>query len=88
MCGRDARPHRLHIDDFLVEVRAKLLADGKQRTKRIQAAADGGWVPVVEPEDSDDEGDAPPSDPARESSRVSSRSVPPAAAVIEILDDD
>ncbi|KFH46851.1 Zinc finger MIZ domain-containing protein-like protein [Hapsidospora chrysogenum ATCC 11550] len=89
ICGRDARPHRLHIDDFLVEVRAELLADGKQRTKRIQVAADGSWVPVAEPEDSDDEGDAPPpSGPAQESSRVSSRSVPPAAAVIEILDDD
>lgn len=88
ICERDARPHRLHIDDFLVEVRAKLLADGKQRTKLIQAAADGSWVPVAEPEDSDDEGDALPSGPAQESPCVSSRSVPPADAVIEILDDD
>ena len=87
ICGRDARPNQLYVDDFLVEVRASLLLAGKGGTKRIQVTADGNWTAVPEPDETDDEDPehAPPHQPPPEVSWASRTSVPP--TVIEILDD-
>lgn len=55
ICGGDARPVSLRIDDFLVGVRRDLLAMGKGQIKKIQVGADGSWTPLAEPDDSEDE---------------------------------
>lgn len=45
LCGRDARPHTLLVDDFLVEVRKRLEEQGMLDFKAIIVAADGSWRP-------------------------------------------
>jgi hypothetical protein len=49
LCGRDARPYSLQIDDFLVSVRAELEKQDKLETKAILVSADGSWRPKPEP---------------------------------------
>lgn len=43
LCGQDARPYSLQIDDFFVAVRDKLAADGELDIKSIWISADGSW---------------------------------------------
>ncbi|ORY62998.1 uncharacterized protein BCR38DRAFT_475051 [Pseudomassariella vexata] len=53
LCAGDARPCSLQIDGFLTEVRAKLAAEGKLKTKQIMVSADGSWKAKVELGDDD-----------------------------------
>jgi len=50
LCGYDARPYSLVIDDFLVSVRARLAEENKLDDKAILISADGSWKPKPEPE--------------------------------------
>lgn len=56
ICLGDARPHSLRIDEFLVGVRAALVAEGKGQAKSLQVAADGTWRAVL-PDDGHVESD-------------------------------
>jgi len=65
LCGRDARPYSLRIDDFLVSIRAELAKQGNLHVKAILISADGSWRPKPEPQplkrkatDGLDEGDS------------------------------
>jgi hypothetical protein len=58
ICGGDARPQNLKIDDFFVDVRANLIAKGAAGTKMIMVDEEGRWTAVVEKDDSDDESEA------------------------------
>jgi hypothetical protein len=51
LCGKDARPYSLQIDDFLASVRAALERQGKleEGVKAILISADGNWRPKIEP---------------------------------------
>lgn len=48
LCGKDARPYSLQIDDFLGSVRTSLQEQGKLDVKAILIGADGRWRPKVE----------------------------------------
>lgn len=48
LCGKDARPYSLRVDEFLVEVRAKLAADGMLDCKAISVDKDGQWKPKID----------------------------------------
>lgn len=50
LCGKDARPYSLRIDEFLVGVRAKLETDGMLDCKAILVSKDGSWKPKLEKE--------------------------------------
>ena len=49
LCGRDARPYSLQVDDFLASVRAELAAQDNLDTKAILISADGGWRAKPQP---------------------------------------
>ncbi|KAL2205274.1 hypothetical protein CC79DRAFT_1323992 [Sarocladium strictum] len=89
ICGGDARPHQLRIDDFFVHVSKKLKTDGAERTKTIQMDDQGYWSAVValdDPDDSDEEPVAAQSkQPKQDRPPVSRRSTAPCVIV---LDDD
>jgi zinc finger MIZ domain-containing protein len=66
LCGRDARPYSLQIDDFLTSVRAKLAEQDNLDVKAIWIDVDGNWRPKEiprssvkrsHPDDSDDSSD-------------------------------
>jgi len=66
LCGKDARPYSLQIDDFLLSVRQTLEAQGNLDAKAIWVGADGNWRPKIEkrkappdPNDSDDSDEGP-----------------------------
>ena len=44
LCGGDATPRSLRVDDFLVSVREKLEKDGHLEVKAIVVAEDGSWT--------------------------------------------
>ncbi|KAG9244761.1 hypothetical protein BJ878DRAFT_53195 [Calycina marina] len=48
LCGKDARPYNLRIDDFLVSVRAKLEQDNSLDVKTILVKNNGDWRPKLE----------------------------------------
>jgi len=50
LCGKDARPYTLQIDDFLLSVRAKLAEEGNLEVKAILVSANGEWRPKPLPE--------------------------------------
>ncbi|KAI9055812.1 hypothetical protein LZ554_000752 [Drepanopeziza brunnea f. sp. 'monogermtubi'] len=91
LCGKDARPYSLVIDDFLVSVRQSLEAQGNLDVKAIWVGADGKWRPKIEkrksmrdPNDSDfsdDKGDERQGDAPRKSN-------PPSASRVVIELDD
>ncbi|KAH6712928.1 hypothetical protein BKA61DRAFT_633089 [Leptodontidium sp. MPI-SDFR-AT-0119] len=65
LCGKDARPYGLQIDDFLVSVRQTLEAQGNLDARAIWIGGDGNWRPKIEkrksppdPDDSDDSDDS------------------------------
>jgi hypothetical protein len=49
LCGKDARPYSLQVDDFLASVRGELAVQDKLDTKAILISADGSWRPKPEP---------------------------------------
>lgn len=65
LCGGDASPRSLRVDDFLVSVREKLEKDGDLDVKAILVTEDGSWTKKAE---------APPA--ARRKSRGPAGSVP------------
>ncbi|PNP59416.1 hypothetical protein THARTR1_00906 [Trichoderma harzianum] len=50
ICGMDARPCSLAVDDFFVEIRDKILESRKSNIKNIEMRADGTWSPIEEPD--------------------------------------
>lgn len=48
LCGKDARPYTLQVDDFLVSVRERLARSNELHTKAIVISADGTWKPKPE----------------------------------------
>ncbi|KAL6906677.1 hypothetical protein GGI43DRAFT_236964 [Trichoderma evansii] len=46
ICGEDARPSNLQIDDYFVDIRGKLLVQRMGNAKKIQIAVDGTWKAV------------------------------------------
>ena len=89
ICGLDARPVSLRIDDYFSEVRQKLVEDGCGSTKKIRIKADGSWTAVQEAEDDEAEDERHSASqirvPAR-TERATNRDT--AAMPIIILDDD
>ncbi|KAF4335180.1 hypothetical protein FBEOM_10979 [Fusarium beomiforme] len=59
ICGLDARPTSLMVDEYLVGVRLSLISNGDVRTRNIKVAPNGTWSAVWEPDDSDDDSPAP-----------------------------
>lgn len=74
LCDKDARPYSLRVDDFLVEVRAKLESENKLGTKSIVVSSDGTWKPKEEPggDDSGSDSDEDVKFPARQKPVISS----------------
>lgn len=87
LCGLDARPHRLRVDEFFVDVRKRLLETGRGDTRKITITADGNWI-AVEEEVVDNRDESPPAKfeapKATPTLAPQSKSEP----VIIILDDD
>jgi len=50
LCGKDARPYNLRIDDFLLSVREKLAVEDNLETKAILVSASGEWRPKPLPQ--------------------------------------
>ncbi|KAM0257169.1 hypothetical protein ACHAQJ_004530 [Trichoderma viride] len=48
ICGEDARPDNLQVDDFFVEIKDKILKEGMGNVKKIEIVADGTWKAVEE----------------------------------------
>lgn len=46
ICGQDARPGNLQIDDYFVQIRDKLLEQRMSKVKKIQISVDGTWEVV------------------------------------------
>ncbi|KAL7788430.1 hypothetical protein V8C43DRAFT_323704 [Trichoderma afarasin] len=57
LCGMDARPCNLLVDDFFVEIKEKILESGKSNTKKIEMRANGAWSPIEEPDGDDESSD-------------------------------
>ncbi|POR31788.1 Uncharacterized protein TPAR_07997 [Tolypocladium paradoxum] len=85
ICGLDARPVSLRIDDYFAEVRQKLVEGGCGGTKKIRIKADGSWTPVQEPDEVEDERRS--ASQARASPRTERAPTEAAPAPIIILDD-
>ncbi|KAK6583123.1 hypothetical protein PZA11_004199 [Diplocarpon coronariae] len=91
LCGKDARPYSLQIDEFLVSIRETLETQGNLDVKAIWIGADGKWRPKVEkrkaprdPDDSDFSGD----NSERPSDNATSTKKPHSNRVVIDLDDD
>jgi hypothetical protein len=97
LCGRDARPYSLQIDDFLASVRARLAEQDNLDVKAIWIDADGNWCPKEIPRSSvkrshpDDSEDSSDDEGARKQRALSAanqtRSIKKVVEVID-LDDD
>lgn len=46
ICGEDARPSNLQIDEYFVQIRDKLLEERMGKVKKIQIAVDGTWKAI------------------------------------------
>ncbi|KAF4458011.1 hypothetical protein F53441_165 [Fusarium austroafricanum] len=89
ICGLDARPVSLWVDDYLMGVRRALLSSSDLQTKKITVAPDGNWSPVSEPDTDDDDSPAPQVKVSgMANGHASKHSRPSPATIIEILDDD
>ncbi|KAM0269630.1 hypothetical protein ACHAQH_009695 [Verticillium albo-atrum] len=87
LCDKDARPHSLRIDGFMVEVREALVQNGLTRTKSINVGADGSWNPKAEEPDSEDEGSVD-AVPQRLSKRAKTHHPVEARAAVEVTELD
>jgi len=95
LCGRDARPYSLQIDDFLASVRATLAEQDNLDVKAIWISADGSWRPKEIPRSSvkrshpDDSDDSSDEDGDRKERALSAANQAKSKAVEVIsLDDD
>ncbi len=97
LCGKDARPYSLQIDDFLVSIRQSLEAQGNLDCKAIWIGADGTWRPKVEkrkappnPSDSDDSDDEGQKKPGIVANAANQSNQSKSNRVVEVinLDDD
>jgi hypothetical protein len=90
ICSKDARPHSLRIDSFLLKVRAQLERDGKLGTKCMRVKADGSWSVVLdEDEDGGSDGEGPTARSA--SASVTANQPPPTTVVrkeVEVIEID
>ncbi|KAI1764452.1 hypothetical protein GGR53DRAFT_493627, partial [Hypoxylon sp. FL1150] len=89
LCGCDARPYSLRIDEYLVEVRSQLENENKLRTKSILVSPDGTWRPKEEhiddsDIDSEDDGSGPPMKKSSRSTTAVPQGVKPQIEVIEL----
>jgi zinc finger MIZ domain-containing protein len=97
LCGKDARPYSLLIDDFLAAVRARLAEEDNLDVKAIWIDADGNWRPKEIPRSSvkrshpDDSEDSSDDESARKQRALSAanqtKSIKRVVEVID-LDDD
>ena len=97
LCGRDARPYSLQIDDFLASVRARLAEQDNLDVKAIWIDVDGNWYPKEIPRSSvkrshpDDSEDSSDDEGARKQRALSAanqtRSINKVVEVID-LDDE
>ena len=62
ICGGDARPPMLVIDEFLLEVRKTLEEKSQLHAKAILVKEDGSWEPKVDPTSKDGARDTPDTD--------------------------
>jgi len=97
LCGGDARPYTLQIDDFLASVRATLAAQDRLDAKAIWVSADGNWRVKEEPlstsangkrshpYDSDDSSD---DEGARKPSILAASNQAKPKKVVEVIDLD
>ena len=95
LCGRDARPYSLQIDDFLASVRAKLAQEDNLDVKAIWIDADGNWRPKEIPRSSakrsypDDSDDSSDDEGIRKQRAVSaSNHLKSVKRVVEVIDLD
>lgn len=93
MCGKDARPYSLRIDDFLASVRVGLAEKDNLDVKAILISADGTWRPKPKPQplkrksgttDTDDDSD----EEATKKQKVLAKANVAQAKVIEIIELD
>ncbi|KFZ17393.1 hypothetical protein V502_04618 [Pseudogymnoascus sp. VKM F-4520 (FW-2644)] len=93
LCGSDASPRSLRVDDFLVSVREKLEKDGDLDVKAILVTEDGSWTvkpeaaPAVRKKSRGGAGSVPREDGDHSSPAVPSRQGSRAVEVIEVDDD-
>ncbi|KAF4947731.1 hypothetical protein FGADI_10181 [Fusarium gaditjirri] len=87
ICGLDARPISLLVDDYIAAVRRSLISNGDTRTRNIKVAPDGTWSAVWEPEESDDDSPAP-QPKGSVNGHASRQPRPPPTPVIDISDDE
>ena len=92
ICGLDARPVSLRVDDYFAGVRDQLIARGSGDAKYILVKADASWAVMEEPQEAQDLKDGGPSGPGAVKdapTRVDHAPQPKAAASTVItLDDD
>ncbi|KAE9375502.1 hypothetical protein N431DRAFT_202151 [Stipitochalara longipes BDJ] len=94
LCGRDARPYSLQIDDFLASVRAKLAQEDSLDVKAIWIDADGNWRPKEIPRSSakrshpDDSDDSSDDESIRKQRAVSAANQPKGIKKVEVIDLD
>lgn len=63
ICGLDARPSNLQVDDFFVEIKNKILESGRSNIKKIKMLADGTWTAM---EEADEDGGSSDRDGAQQ----------------------
>ncbi|KFY26792.1 hypothetical protein V493_03882 [Pseudogymnoascus sp. VKM F-4281 (FW-2241)] len=93
LCGGDASPRSLRVDDFLVSVREKLEREGELDVKAILVTEDGAWTvkpeagPAARRKSRGIAGSVPRDDGDYKSPPVRSRQGSRAVEVIEVDDD-
>ncbi|ELR04192.1 hypothetical protein VC83_03099 [Pseudogymnoascus destructans] len=93
LCGGDASPRALRVDDFLVSVREKLERDGELDVKAILVTEDGAWtvkpeaLPAERRKSKGGAGSVPRDESERSSPASQSRQGSRAVEVIEVDDD-
>jgi predicted phosphoribosyltransferase len=96
LCGSDARPYSLQIDDFLASVRSTLAEQDNLDVKAILISADGSWRPKEVPRSSvkrsypEDSEDSSDEEVSRKERALSAGNQAKSKKVVEIiaLDDD
>lgn len=78
ICGLDARPCNLEVDDFFADVAKKLLASGKASVKKIEVVADGSWTAIEEGDEGEELSDSDGGQPSPRS-RVEIHEITPDA---------
>ncbi|KAG9233229.1 hypothetical protein BJ875DRAFT_379042 [Amylocarpus encephaloides] len=89
LCGKDARPSELEVNDFLVSVRAELKERGNLDVKAILIAPDGTWKVKEAPKSR--KGTKGPSDPEEDDNTalpIRNALTPTGKKVIEVIDLD